>query len=183
MIIAGVVHALTNGGLLHRTPPPTIITIETLTLFLLLTAFASGRAGITDVDAISNGVCQHSNHQNHVMLRVHSSGWSLLGERFWRALPNWSGALASRLTRRGTLRWTHKSPVWLSIQWVTRREGWMSGLPGTEVISSDLDHLCYKMREAAGDCATGTPPLLAAPTSAPLFATGGAPLLAYLPGN
>jgi amino acid transporter len=56
MIIAGVVHALTNGGLLHPTPPPAISTTEALTPFLLLTAFASGCAGITGVEAISNGV-------------------------------------------------------------------------------------------------------------------------------
>ncbi|HLW02929.1 MAG TPA: APC family permease [Ktedonobacterales bacterium] len=56
LIIAGVVHAITNGGLLHAVPPPAIPASETLTPFLLLTAFASGCAGITGVEAISNGV-------------------------------------------------------------------------------------------------------------------------------
>jgi len=56
LIIAGVAHAFTNGGLLHAVPPPAIPASETLTPFLLLTAFASGCAGITGVEAISNGV-------------------------------------------------------------------------------------------------------------------------------
>jgi amino acid transporter len=56
MIIAGVIHALTHGGLLQATPPPAISATEMLTPFLVLTAFASGCAGITGVEAISNGV-------------------------------------------------------------------------------------------------------------------------------
>ena len=56
LIIAGVLHALTHGGLLQAVPPPSIPASETLTPFLLLTAFASGCAGITGVEAISNGV-------------------------------------------------------------------------------------------------------------------------------
>ncbi len=56
LIIAGIIHALTNGGLLHAVPPPAISATETLTPFLVLTAFASGCAGITGVEAISNGV-------------------------------------------------------------------------------------------------------------------------------
>ncbi|HEY7123464.1 MAG TPA: APC family permease [Ktedonobacterales bacterium] len=56
MILAGVARAFTHGGLLHPTPPPTIHTTQVLTPFLLLTAFSSGCAGITGVEAISNGV-------------------------------------------------------------------------------------------------------------------------------
>jgi amino acid transporter len=56
MIIAGVVRAFTHGGLLNPTPPPTLPATQNLSLFLLLTAFSSGCAGITGVEAISNGV-------------------------------------------------------------------------------------------------------------------------------
>jgi amino acid transporter len=56
MILAGVIHALTHGGLFQPVAPPAIPASEALTPFLLLTAFASGCAGITGVEAISNGV-------------------------------------------------------------------------------------------------------------------------------
>ncbi len=56
MIVAGVVRAVTHGGVFHPTPPPPIHATQVVTPFLLLTAFASGCAGITGVEAISNGV-------------------------------------------------------------------------------------------------------------------------------
>jgi amino acid transporter len=52
----GVWHVLT--GSVHPVPPidPTSSTVEPLTLFLLLTAFANGCTAMTGVEAVSNGV-------------------------------------------------------------------------------------------------------------------------------
>jgi amino acid transporter len=59
MIIFGLVQAFTHGGLTSAVPPPAGAlpgTPATLTLLLLLTAFASGCSAMTGVEAISNGV-------------------------------------------------------------------------------------------------------------------------------
>ena len=56
MIIVGMIHAFTQGGLLHPMPPSTIHATQILTPLLILTAFASGCSAMTGVEAISNGV-------------------------------------------------------------------------------------------------------------------------------
>ena len=62
MLFIGLFHAVTQGGLLHPLPPnPTGFllpghTVEHLSAFLILTAFASGCSAMTGVEAISNGV-------------------------------------------------------------------------------------------------------------------------------
>lgn len=64
MIVTGVVHALlTSGGLFHAVPPKPVDvhkvlgwTPGTMGPLLVLTAFASGCAAMTGVEAISNGV-------------------------------------------------------------------------------------------------------------------------------
>ncbi|MBF6592039.1 MAG: APC family permease, partial [Ktedonobacterales bacterium] len=58
MVLVGASRALTHGGLLHALPPqPTNIPLtDHLTIFLVLTAFASGCSAMTGTEAISNGV-------------------------------------------------------------------------------------------------------------------------------
>ncbi|HKD76051.1 MAG TPA: APC family permease, partial [Ktedonobacterales bacterium] len=58
MIVVGIIHAAMNGGLLHNLPPQpsNFPATEHLSLFLILTAFASGCAAMTGTEAISNGV-------------------------------------------------------------------------------------------------------------------------------
>ncbi len=58
LIVVGVIHAISHGGLLHGLPPqPTDFkTTEHLSFFLILTAFASGCSAMTGTEAISNGV-------------------------------------------------------------------------------------------------------------------------------
>ena len=65
MILVGIIHALTTGGLLHAVPPaftPSYGTDngwaldEHVGVFLILTAFASGCSAMTGVEAISNGI-------------------------------------------------------------------------------------------------------------------------------
>jgi amino acid transporter len=53
MILAGIVQALTHGGLAHAAAPQAP---EPLSLALILTAFAAGCSAMTGVEAISNGV-------------------------------------------------------------------------------------------------------------------------------
>ena len=57
MIVFGVVHAVFQGGLTAAIHPAvTTQTTNPLSLFLILTAFASGCSAMTGVEAISNGV-------------------------------------------------------------------------------------------------------------------------------
>jgi amino acid transporter len=57
MLVVGVVHALTHGGLFAPAPPPVAVpATESLSVLLILTAFASGCSAMTGVEAISNGV-------------------------------------------------------------------------------------------------------------------------------
>ncbi len=59
MIVLGIVHAATSGGLTTPIPPaPSAFpaSLQPLTLLLVLTAFASGASAMTGVEAISNGV-------------------------------------------------------------------------------------------------------------------------------
>ena len=61
MLVAGVVQAVIHGGLLHAAPMPVNATtaaapLTSLSLLLILTAFASGCSAMTGVEAISNGV-------------------------------------------------------------------------------------------------------------------------------
>lgn len=58
MLVIGVIHAATHGGLLTAAPPPPmpVPTSQSLSLLLILTAFASGCSAMTGVEAISNGV-------------------------------------------------------------------------------------------------------------------------------
>jgi amino acid transporter len=58
-LVLGVARALTHGGLTAAVPPAASSfppTLQPLTLFLILTAFASGCSAMTGVEAISNGV-------------------------------------------------------------------------------------------------------------------------------
>jgi amino acid transporter len=56
-ILAGLVQALTHGGLTHAAAPQAaLVTTEPLSLLLVLTAFAAGCSAMTGVEAISNGV-------------------------------------------------------------------------------------------------------------------------------
>jgi amino acid transporter len=58
-IIVGVLHALAAGGHpipVSAPPPPPSPTMQYLTVWLLLKAFASGCAAMTGVEAVSNGV-------------------------------------------------------------------------------------------------------------------------------
>lgn len=58
LLLMGLERALTRGGLLHAVPPaPSNIPLTGhLSVFLLLTAFASGCSAMTGTEAISNGV-------------------------------------------------------------------------------------------------------------------------------
>jgi amino acid transporter len=59
MIVLGLVRAVTDGGLTAPIPPATSafpVAPQSLTLLLVLTAFASGASAMTGVEAISNGV-------------------------------------------------------------------------------------------------------------------------------
>jgi amino acid transporter len=58
MIVVGVIHAVLHGGLLHGLPPQpsNFKATEHLSIFLILTAFASGCSAMTGTEAISNGV-------------------------------------------------------------------------------------------------------------------------------
>jgi amino acid transporter len=64
MIIVGLIHAATAGGLLHAVPPHFMppppdngwILSGQVGIFLILTAFASGCSAMTGVEAISNGI-------------------------------------------------------------------------------------------------------------------------------
>ena len=62
MIVFGVLHALTQGGLTTALPPAAVAAgalaapTSALTLLVVLTAFASGCSAMTGVEAISNGV-------------------------------------------------------------------------------------------------------------------------------
>ena len=65
MIIVGIIHAATSGGLLHAMPPHFMlppppangwVLNERVGIFLILTAFASGCSAMTGVEAISNGI-------------------------------------------------------------------------------------------------------------------------------
>jgi amino acid transporter len=57
MILAGIVQALTHGGLAHAAAPQApLVATEPLSLALILTAFAAGCSAMTGVEAISNGV-------------------------------------------------------------------------------------------------------------------------------
>ncbi len=56
MIAIGIARVVSSGGLTHATPPPAIGGNQTLTVMLVLTAFASGCSAMTGVEAISNSV-------------------------------------------------------------------------------------------------------------------------------
>jgi amino acid transporter len=63
MIVIGVVFAITQGGLFQASPPRyesnqgiPIRATESISLFLILTAFASGCSAMTGTEAISNGI-------------------------------------------------------------------------------------------------------------------------------
>jgi amino acid transporter len=61
MLVAGVIRAIFQGGLAHAAPMPvnaatTASPLTSLSLLLILTAFASGCSAMTGVEAISNGV-------------------------------------------------------------------------------------------------------------------------------
>jgi amino acid transporter len=55
MLASGVLRALAHGGLMAA-PPPVTHSTQSLTVFLVLTAFASGCSALTGVEAISNSV-------------------------------------------------------------------------------------------------------------------------------
>jgi amino acid transporter len=59
MLLAGILHAITNGGLFAAAAPPATAfpkATENITILLVLTAFASGCSAMTGVEAISNGI-------------------------------------------------------------------------------------------------------------------------------
>jgi amino acid transporter len=61
MLVAGVIHAILGGGLAHAAPMPVngvtaASPLTSISLLLILTAFASGCSAMTGVEAISNGV-------------------------------------------------------------------------------------------------------------------------------
>jgi amino acid transporter len=61
MLVAGVVQAILHGGLAHAAPMPvnavtSASPLASLSVLLILTAFASGCSAMTGVEAISNGV-------------------------------------------------------------------------------------------------------------------------------
>ncbi len=67
-VIVGVVHALAAHGHpvpLSPPPPPPAATMQYLTLWLLLKAFASGCAAMTGVEAVSNGVTAFKEPRSH----------------------------------------------------------------------------------------------------------------------
>ena len=68
VILVGIFHSLTSGG--HPTPvaappPPVPATMQYLTIWLLLKAFASGCAAMTGVEAVSNGVTAFKEPRSH----------------------------------------------------------------------------------------------------------------------
>jgi amino acid transporter len=56
MLVAGIVRAVTHGGFTAAAAPPVTAGTQSLTVMLVLTAFASGCSAMTGVEAISNGV-------------------------------------------------------------------------------------------------------------------------------
>lgn len=59
MIVVGLIRAITSGGLVHHVQavaPPGTAMGQTLSVMLILTAFASGCSAMTGVEAISNSV-------------------------------------------------------------------------------------------------------------------------------
>ena len=68
VIVVGVYHALTSGGhpvAMAPPPPPVPATMQYLTIWLLLKAFASGCAAMTGVEAVSNGVTAFKEPRSH----------------------------------------------------------------------------------------------------------------------
>jgi amino acid transporter len=102
MIIAGVITAITHGGLTAAvnptTRPPTDIPVtEQFSFFLLLTAFASGCSALTGVEAISDGVPifkprQERNAAQTLLIMATLLGTMYLGTTYlaWRfgVVPN-----------------------------------------------------------------------------------------------
>ncbi|MGO8947832.1 MAG: APC family permease [Ktedonobacterales bacterium] len=80
MILVGLIHALTTGGLLHAVPPTFSSAHDNgwaidqqVGVFLILTAFASGCSAMTGVEAISNGIPAFKKPES--MNAAHTLSW------------------------------------------------------------------------------------------------------------